>query len=103
MRGVLIANKELKNEYINFFFDAYWSFNIDLSDEKNVINILEKIQINVDNFFNDIKKQETKDILKNLTKEAFNKKIFGAPTFMVNNKLFWGQDRLDYALDEMKK
>ena len=40
MRGVLIANKELKNEYINFFFDAYWSFNIDLADEKNVINNL---------------------------------------------------------------
>ena len=71
MRGVLIANKELKNEYINFFFDAYWSFNIDLTDEKNVINILEKNQINVDNFFNDIKKKETIDILKKSYKRSF--------------------------------
>ena len=30
------------------------------------------------------------------------KEIFGAPTFVVNNKIFWGQDRLDYALDELK-
>ena len=101
MRGILIINKELKNKYIDLFFDAYWLLNIDLSDEKNFQNILEKIQININNFFNDIKKQKTKDLLKNLTKEAFDKEIFGAPTFIVNNKLFWGQDRLDYAIDEL--
>ena len=100
MRGVLVINKELKNKYIDHFFDAYWSFNIDLSEQKNIKNILQKIQINVNNFFNDIKKQETKDLLKKLTKEVFDKEIFGAPTFIVNNKLFWGQDRLDYAIDE---
>ena len=33
-------------------------------------------------------------------KSAFKKNIFGAPTFVVNNQIFWGQDRLDYALDE---
>ena len=37
-----------------------------------------------------------------LTDLAFEKDIFGAPTFVVNNKIFWGQDRLDYALDEAK-
>ena len=31
---------------------------------------------------------------------AFDKNIFGAPTFVVNNKLFWGQDRLEYAVEE---
>ena len=38
--------------------------------------------------------------LKKLTNDAFKKDIFGAPTFVVNKKIFWGQDRLDYALDE---
>ena len=31
------------------------------------------------------------------------KDIFGAPTFIVNEKIFWGQDRLVYALDEFFK
>ena len=39
-------------------------------------------------------------MLKKLTKDAFEKDIFGAPSFVVNNKIFWGQDRLAYALDE---
>ena len=46
--------------------------------------------------------QDIKDKLKELTQEAFEKEVFGAPTFIVNNKIFWGQDRLEYALDEIK-
>ena len=40
------------------------------------------------------------DELKELTGDAFDEEVFGAPTFIVNNKIFWGQDRLDYALEE---
>ena len=47
-----------------------------------------------------LKMRKLKDELKELTNNAFEKDIFGAPTFVVNNKIFWGQDRLDYALDE---
>ena len=43
----------------------------------------------------------TKDELKELTNNAFDKEVFGAPTFIVNNKIFWGQDRLEYALEEL--
>ena len=32
---------------------------------------------------------------------AFQNDVFGAPTFVVNNNLFWGQDRLEFALDEL--
>ncbi len=35
-----------------------------------------------------------------LTTDAFEKEVFGTPTFIVNNKIFWGQDRLEYALEE---
>ena len=47
-----------------------------------------------------IEKKAIKDELRTLTSAAFEKDIFGAPTFVVNNKIFWGQDRLEYALDE---
>jgi len=42
-----------------------------------------------------------KNKLKNLTSEAFQKEVFGAPTFISNNKIFWGQDRLEYAIEEL--
>jgi 2-hydroxychromene-2-carboxylate isomerase len=33
------------------------------------------------------------------TEEARKLRIFGAPTFVVNGELFWGDDRLDDAID----
>ena len=102
MRGYLAVEENKKKEYLETFFNAYWQNDTDLTDEKNIIYLLENLSINHEDFFRSISKQEIKDELKNFTSEAFKKEIFGAPTFVVNNKIFWGQDRLDYALDELK-
>jgi len=100
MRGYLIINEKLQKKFFDLCFDAYWKDNVDLSNKKEFENILDNCSINKDTFFKEIQDQKIKDKLKQLTNEAFKKDIFGAPTFIVNNKIFWGQDRLDYALDE---
>ena len=100
MRGYLLINDDLKEKYFDFCFNAYWKDDIDITDEKNITIILENIGFNKKDFFDGIKDLKIKEKLKDLTKNAFDKDIFGAPTFVVNNKIFWGQDRLDYALDE---
>ena len=100
MRGYLVLDKEFKKKFFDLCFDAYWKNNIDLSEKKNLENILDSCFINKDSFFKGIQTQKIKDELKQLTENAFKKDIFGAPTFVVNNHIFWGQDRLDYALDE---
>ena len=102
MRGMLIINDDIKDLFIDIFFNAYWYLNSDLENKEIVGEILKKINIDPVFFYQNITKQEIKDNLKNITQQAFDKKIFGAPTFIVNNKIFWGQDRLDYALDEFK-
>ncbi|MDC3087926.1 DsbA family protein [Candidatus Pelagibacter sp.] len=100
MRGYLVIDENLKKKFFEVCFDYYWKENIDISNEKNVIEILDTCSINKINFFKDIENNKVKDELKKLTNLAFEKDIFGAPTFIVNNKIFWGQDRLEYALDE---
>ena len=100
MRGYLVIDNLLKKKFFDFCFDAYWRDNIDISKEKDLNKILEKVGFNKNVFFKNIKIIKIKEELKKLTNKAFEKDIFGAPTFVVNNKIFWGQDRLDYALDE---
>jgi len=100
MRGYIAIKDPNKKEFLDSCFEAYWKNDVDISDEKNLFKILDNCKIDKDTFLNDIKKQEIKNELKSLTKDAFEKDIFGAPTFVVNDKIFWGQDRLDYALDE---
>ena len=103
MRGTLVLEDNILKEYIDTFFESYWQFNTDLSDRNIFEKKLNEIGINVDKFFQDIEKKEVKEKLKLFTNEAFSKKIFGAPTFLYNNKIYWGQDRLDYVVDEVIK
>ncbi len=43
--------------------------------------------------------QKIKDRLRDQTQEAFDKKIFGVPAFFVGKEMFWGDDRLEQALE----
>jgi len=103
MRGYLYLNDETKDLYLDVIFDAYWKNDLDTSDEKILETILKKCEINTNELFDNIKDTKIKDKLKENTQEAYDKEIFGAPTFVVNDKIFWGQDRLEFALDEYSK
>ena len=100
LRGYLLINNEIKDLYLNAMFDAYWKDNLDVSNEEVLKTLLNKNNIDLDSFLLGIKDHKIKDELKNVTQKAHDKEIFGAPTFIVNNKIFWGQDRLEFALDE---
>ena len=100
MRGYLVIDDRFKKKFFEICFDAYWKDNLDISNEKNIEMILNKTELNKKDFFDNVQSKNVKEILKNLTSDAFKKDIFGAPTFIVNDKIFWGQDRLAYALDE---
>ena len=100
MRGYLFVEEIKKKEYLKTFFNAYWQDNVDLTIDKNIKQLLNKLNIDDKDFFKGIAKQKIKDQLRNDTNDAFKHEIFGAPTFVVNKKIFWGQDRLEYALDE---
>ena len=100
MRGYIFIENEKKEKFFEVCFDAYWKENLDISQSINLNKILDKCNINKENFHNGIKDQKIKNELKELTDKAFKLDVFGAPTFLINDKLFWGQDRLDYALEE---
>ena len=45
---------------------------------------------------------EVKDAFKQQTTRALERGIFGSPSFVVNGELFWGDDRLEAALELAK-
>jgi 2-hydroxychromene-2-carboxylate isomerase len=104
MRGVLIAEEDgIANEYIDKIFEAVWINGLNLNDQIIIDKVLKNLDINPKTFSLRLSNQNLKDELKKRTQEACDKGIFGAPTFYVNSKVFWGQDRLEYALAESLK
>ena len=84
-------------------FEAIWISGLNLNDQAIVDKILKNININPKTFFLRLANQNVKDELRKRTQEASDMGVFGAPTFLVNNKIFWGQDRLEFALKESLK
>jgi len=104
MRGVFLAqNKKKLDQYVDFFFDAYWEDGLNLNSDKILNSILTNLNINFNEFQLIITDQKIKNKLTAQTNEAYNKGVFGAPSFIINNKLFWGQDRLEFVLKEAQR
>ena len=104
MRGVIIAEKDsFEKIYIEKIFSAIWKDGLNMNDPIVINKVLKNINLNPEKFFVRVADQKIKDKLRILTDDALKKGIFGAPTFLVNKKIFWGQDRLSYAVEEVKK
>ena len=104
MRCVLVAEKKgFAQNFINKVFDAIWEDGLNLNDNIIVEKLLKNIDINPKTFLMESVDNKIKDELKKRTDEAYKKGIFGSPSFVVNNKIFWGQDRLEFVVNEAKK
>ena len=104
MRCVLVAEKEdFSENFINKVFDAIWKDGLNLNDNLIVEKLIKNLDINPKKFLLETTDAKIKDELKKRTDEAYDKGIFGVPSFIVNNKIFWGQDRLEFAVSESRK
>ena len=104
MRCALIAEKKgFAQNFINKVFDSIWKDGLNLNDNNIVEKLLKNLDINPKLFLLEANQQKNKDELKKRTDDAHKKGVFGVPTFLINNKMFWGQDRLEFAFIEAKK
>ena len=104
MRGVIIAKEnDYEKIYVEKIFDSIWRDGLNMNDNIIINKVLKNLDLNPSIFFGKVSDIKIKDKLKKLTNDALKKGIFGAPTYYVNRKIFFGQDRLSYAIDEIKK
>ena len=104
MRGVLVAEEDnIKKYYIDNIFNTIWQDGLNMNDTIVIQKILQNLNINPKTFSLRTTSSLIKDLLRKKTSEAYERGVFGAPTFVVNSKIFWGQDRIEFALSEASK
>ena len=104
MRGVFVAEEDnYKSHYIDNIFNAIWQDGLNMNDENIIEKVLKNLNANPKTFLLRSASSSIKDSLKKRTSEAYEQGIFGAPSFVSNNKIFWGQDRIEFALNEASK
>ena len=74
-----------------------------MNDEVVIQKVLKNLNVNPKTFILRSTSSLIKDSLRKKTSDAYQKGIFGAPTFVANNRIFWGQDRIEFVLKEASK
>lgn len=96
---LLIASQPSR-EHVETAFDMVWKEGRDLMDSQNLAELGKRLGIkDVQAALAD---EAVKAKLKANTDAAIAKGVFGVPTFLMGEVMFWGQDSLEMMLDYLK-
>jgi 2-hydroxychromene-2-carboxylate isomerase len=99
--GMLEQQPEQFLAYCSAVFQAIWIDALYMNDPATVGAALHKAGFDPQKLMVLANDQATKDALKTATTEAVSRGVFGAPTFFVNDQMYWGQDRLDFVKEAL--
>jgi 2-hydroxychromene-2-carboxylate isomerase len=79
-------------------YTAQFGDGANISDRGTLGVILRGLQLDPEGLLARIEQADVKQRLRQQTEEAEELGIFGAPTFLAQDELYWGDDRLEQAL-----
>lgn len=100
--GLQLRNDTRLPKYRDAMFAAIWVDQQNMNDPETVGTVLAKSGFDPMAISALAGHPEVKEALKIATQEAVNHGVFGAPSFIVDGELFWGQDRLDFVREALR-
>jgi 2-hydroxychromene-2-carboxylate isomerase len=77
-------------------FKGCWVEERNMADDDELLRIVEAQGHDATALVAAARSQDTLARFEVLTEEAMQRDVFGAPTYVYDDELFWGQDRLDF-------
>ena len=90
-------------DYVRLTYKKWFQEGKEPAVEPSISEVCKELGLNKDEIIIDSKTKEIKDEYFLNTDAARENKIFGSPSFMVDNELFWGDDRMEDAIKWSKK
>lgn len=102
LTGLQMRSDARMHEFMDVIFKAIWVDALNLNDPEVVERVLQEANFDAAALLHLANAQETKDRLKDVTTQAVERGVFGAPTFFVGEQMFWGQDRIEQLKAALK-
>jgi len=104
LKGALVAQEmNLEDQYNGAMFSAFWTDAVNINDRAELVRHLKAVGLDGSAI---LKKAEETEYAKRLeanTQLAAERGAFGSPTFIVGDDVFFGNDRLDFLEESLKK
>ncbi len=87
--------------YHEAVFPAIWADGLDLGDSSVLGLVLRRAGVDAQALLAAAETPEVKDELRRNTEYAVSRGVFGAPSFLVGDELYWGNDRFDFIAEAL--
>jgi 2-hydroxychromene-2-carboxylate isomerase len=101
--GLQMRQPKRLEAYMECVFRAIWVDSLNMNDPAVTAQVLIGGGFTPDEMLALASDPEVKAALKATTEEAVERGVFGAPTFFVDDQMFFGQDRLDFVREALIK
>jgi 2-hydroxychromene-2-carboxylate isomerase len=99
--GMQLRQPEHFATFIDCLFKAIWVDGRSLDEPATVAAVLSENGFDPQEVLALTADEEVKALLKDNTEKAVQRGVFGAPSMFVDNRLYFGQDRLDFVLEAL--
>ncbi|BBP75953.1 2-hydroxychromene-2-carboxylate isomerase [Pseudomonas sp. Ost2] len=99
--GVQLRQPERFVDFVDILYRALWVEGRNLNDPAIVAQLLVENAFDPQRILALSADEEVKAALKTKTEEALRRGVFGAPSLFVGDRLFFGQDRLDFVREAL--
>lgn len=101
--SLLAEEKGLLRPYIVEVMRKEWAEGQDIGDPDVLLTVGETIGLDREELTAAINNKNNLDRLNHNAQEAVDLGVIGVPTFVIGEQIFWGQDRIDFVLDELRE
>ena len=88
-----MKDSKIQNNLSFSLLQCVWVKQKDIGDQNTLIKICKDLNLNSEDIFEQALAKE--NFYHSLAVEAANRNVFGSPSYVLNEEVFWGQDRLD--------
>ena len=101
--AVQLYQPENFQNVLNGLFDAMFGNPRNLNDINELASVAQGLGLDVAQVQAWLADEQVKAQLKSVTDEAIDRGVFGAPTWFVDDEMFWGVDHLHFVEMELSK
>tara|TARA_Y100000768_G_scaffold35376_1_gene23157 strand:- start:182 stop:772 length:591 start_codon:yes stop_codon:yes gene_type:complete len=96
--AILGLEKDWGIEYIRLTYKKWFQEGKEPAIEPSISEVCNELKLNKEEITSEALKKEIQDKYEANTNSARENKIFGSPSFVVKNEVFWGDDRMEDAI-----
>ena len=105
LRGALASRTWQKETlFMEEIFRRYWEYNdASVATDEGLVIIAQALGMPENEYYDLLTSDTIGAQLRASTQHGLDRGVFGAPTLVIENEIYWGKDRMEFVIDHLQR